>query len=386
MTAPLQRLQLLGLIEAACRAGAGLMRACALIGLSVRTVERWRMQPLQIELEAPSGSATAAPCAPSASATPPAAPVSADRRVAGLRRPFTPPNKLSLSEVARAMSVINSAPFSHLPPSQIVPRLADTGVYIASESTFYRLLRQHEQLRHRRVERPAQRRSKPRALVAKAIGQVFCWDITYLPSTLSGAFFYLYLFIDLFSRKIVGWQVFECESATLASALVSDICASEGIEPGRLTLHSDNGSPMKGETMLHTLQRLGISASRSRPSVSNDNPFSESCFRTLKYRPECPVKPFANVHAARLWAETLVRWYNVEHRHSNINFVTPQQRHTGADQHLLDQRDRLYRQARAKNPQRWSKNTRNWNYIDRVNLNPDSPPGKQKNTISKTII
>lgn len=380
MTAPLQRQQLLGLIETACRAGARLMRACALVGLSGRTVERWRMQSLQTEIKAPSGSPSGSPLAaagaPSATAAPPDGdmwpPVSADRRVAGLRRPVTPPNKLSQSEVARAMSVINSAPFSHLPPSQIVPRLADTGVYIASESTLYRLLRQHHQLRHRRAERPPHRRAKPRALVAHAPKEVFCWDITYLPSVVAGAFFYLYLFIDLFSRKIVGWQVFERESATLASALVTDICASEGIAPGRLTLHSDNGSPMKGETMLHTLQRLGVAPSRSRPSVSNDNPFSESVFRTLKYRPECPVVPFANVLAARLWAETLVRWYNFEHRHSNIAFVTPQQRHTGLDQHLLHQRDRVYRQARANNPQRWSKNTRNWSYIDRVNLNPNS--------------
>lgn len=389
MTASSQRQQLIALIEAACRAGARVRRACKLVGLSVRTLERWRApsqpRPQPHELCAP----LLAPSCPSERAqgdAPPPAPPSADRRVAGLRRPFTPANKLSPAEVAHAMALINSAPFSHLPPSQIVPRLADTGLYIASESSLYRLLRQHGQLRHRRAERPPQRRSKPRALVAHAVGEVFCWDITYLPSTVAGAFFYLYLFIDLFSRKIVGWQVFECESATLAAALVTDICASEGITPGRLTLHSDNGSPMKGETMLHTLQRLGVAPSRSRPSVSNDNPFSESCFRTLKYRPECPVKPFNDVLAARLWAGSVVHWYNTEHRHGNIQFVTPSQRHAGLDQDLLNQRECVYRQARDKNPKRWSKNTRNWNYSDTVKLNPDSSLKKTKNNTPKATI
>ena len=237
--------------------------------------------------------------------------------------------------VTGAMTLINSAPFGHLPPSQIVPRLADSGVYIASESTLYRLLRQRDPLAHRRTERARAPRHKPRARVAHGVHEVFCWDIPYLPSCVAGQLFYLYLFIDLFSRKIVGWQVFERESATLAGHLVVDICAREGILPGRLTLHSDKGSPMKGETMMNTLQRLGAAPSRGRPSVSNDNPFSEACFRTprpLKYRPECPVKPFNSINAARLWVDTLVRGYNLEHRHCNISFVTPAERHAGLDQ------------------------------------------------------
>ena len=390
MTATPQRLQLIALIEAACRAGARVRKACALVGLSVRTLERWRvpsppLQPLQsprpteLPLQ-PDTQPKVQPETPQEALPVSVLTPSADRRVAGLRRPFTPHNKLSPTEVARAMNLINSAPFSHLPPSQIVPRLADTGVYIASESTFYRLLRQHGQLGHRRAEQPPQRCRKPRALVAQATGEVFCWDITYLPTTVAGAFYYLYLFIDLFSRKIVGWQVFERESSALAASLVADICASEGILPGRLTLHSDNGSPMKGETMLATLQRLGIAPSRSRPSVSNDNPFSESCFRTIKYRPECPVKPFNDVREARLWAGAVVHWYNTEHRHGNIQFVTPEQRHAGLDQALLIERDQVYREARTKNPERWSTKTRNWDYINHVNLNPDKAPKETKNT------
>ena len=176
----------------------------------------------------------------------------------------------------------------------------------------------------------------------------------------------LYLFVDLFSRKIVGWQVFDCESAELASQLLQDICARQGIPPGRLVVHSDNGSPMKGETMLATMQRLGVAPSRSRPSVSNDNPYSESLFRTLKYRPELPVKPFENLLQARRWAIELVHWYNDEHRHSAIRFVTPSQRHAGQDKVLLKNRASVYELARQANPLRWSKQARDWRYIYRA--------------------
>jgi transposase InsO family protein len=169
--------------------------------------------------------------------------------------------------------------------------LADQGRYVASESTLYRLLHQAGQMTHRQLGRTPSKRSKPRALMAQQPDQIYCWDITYLPTQLRGTHYYLYLFVDLFSRKIVGWQVFDSESAQRASDLLQDICARQGIAPGQLVVHSDNGSPMKGETMLATMQRLGVAASRSRPSVSNDNPYSESLFRTLKYRPELPITP-----------------------------------------------------------------------------------------------
>ena len=194
-----------------------------------------------------------------------------------------------------------------------------------------------------------------------------------MPTEVRGIHFYLYLFVDLFSRKIVGWQVYDCESAERAGALLQDICQRQGIEPGRLTVHSDNGSPMKGETMLATMQRLGVAASRSRPSVSNDNPYSESLFRTLKYRPDLPVKPFADLLQARRWATELVHWYNNEHRHSAINFVTPDQRHELLDQSILQARDVVYEAARQAHPNRWSGQTRDWARQDAVHLNPDKP-------------
>ena len=343
-----QRQTLMGLIDQACTDGARRDVACRQVGLSWRSLQRWQRS------NAPAG----------------------DQRVSGKRRYVRPHNKLREEERQGVMDILNSEAFKHLPPSQIVPRLADRGVYMASESTMYRLLRQRGQLAHRRSERAVQKRSKPRALVATGPDQVFCWDITYLPTQVRGQHFYLYLFEDLFSRKIVGWQVFDRESAELASQLLRDICERQGIRPGQLTVHSDNGSPMKGETMLAAMQRLGVAHSRSRPAVSNDNPYVESAFRTLKYRPELPVSPFANLLAARRWVTDLAHWYNHEHHHSAIGFVTPAQRHAGLDRALLEQRARVYASARQHHPQRWSVTPRQWVHVDAVYLNPDIP-GKE---------
>jgi putative transposase len=348
MSSPQQRQTLLELIQQACAAGARLATACAQIGLSARTVQRW------LHPEGQDG----------------------DRRVAGRHERAEPANKLSEGEREAAMAVLNGEEFKNLPPSQIVPRLADQGRYVASESTLYRLLHQAGQMRHRRLERAPQKRSKPRALAATQPDQIYCWDITYLPTCVRGSYFYLYLFVDLFSRKIVGWQVYDCESAELASGLLQDICARHAVTPGQLVVHSDNGSPMKGETMMATMQRLGVAASRSRPSVSNDNPYSESLFRTLKYRPELPVKPFESLLQARRWVTDLVHWYNDEHLHSAIGFVTPSQRHAGHDLGLLADRAIVYELARQANPLRWSRQTRDWSYVDQVDLNPDTPKPK----------
>jgi hypothetical protein len=157
--------------------------------------------------------------------------------------------------------------------------------------------------------------------------------------------------------------------------------------PGQLILHSDNGGSMKGATMLATLQKLGVMASLSRPAVSNDNPYSESLFKTLKYRPAYPLKAFADIAAARTWATTLIEWYNHEHRHSAIRFVTPAQRHGGLDTAILERRSALYVTARAKNPRRWTRTTRNWRRIDVVYLNPEKiePEGESKHTTEITV-
>ena len=283
----------------------------------------------------------------------------------------TPSNRLSVLERQKVLTVANSVEFGSLPPSQIVPILADRGDYIASESTFYRILRAENQLKHRGAERPAQRRHKPRALCATAPNQLFCWDITYLPTPVKGLYFYLYLFMDIFSRKIIGWQIYESESAELAGDVMRDICAREGIKADQVVLHSDNGHPMKGATMLATLQALGVSPSFSRPAVSNDNPYSESLFKTLKYRPAYPRRAFESLLAARQWVGVFVQWYNEEHRHSAINFVTPAERHAGLDTALLEKRTIVYEAAKRRCPGRWSGTTRNWQPILMVHLNPD---------------
>jgi len=271
----------------------------------------------------------------------------------------------------RIIKVVNEPEHADLAPVQIVPKLADDGRYIGSESTLYRVLKEEKQLNHRQKAKPASPAKKPRALTATGPNQIYTWDITYLPTLIRGVFLYLYLVLDIYSRKIVGWQVHAEERSALAADLMTDICQRENVKRHQVTLHSDNGSPMKGATMLATLQQLGIMPSFSRPSVSNDNPYSESLFRTLKYRPNYPGQPFVDLQAARAWVQGFVDWYNDEHRHSAIKFVTPTQRHAGEDIQILANREQVYRKAKSANPLRWSGEIRNWNPVEGVYLNPD---------------
>jgi putative transposase len=324
------------LIEAAVMAGARRARACHLLGLSVRTVERWRAGP-------------------------------ADDMRQGPRQ--APSNKLSAAERAALLATVNAAVFRELTPHQIVPRLADQGRYLASESTMYRVLRAEQLLAHRgRAKAPGRRTT--RAHLATGPDQVWTWDITYLKTPVRGLFLYLYLMMDLWSRKVVGWAVHEVESADLAATLFTETCRAHGVDPAGLVLHADNGGPMKGATMVVTLERLGVLASFSRPGVSNDNPFSEALFRTLKYRPEYPAQPFGDLAAARRWVLTFVRWYNTAHLHSAIRFVTPEARHAGHAPALLAARHAVYTNARQRHPERWRGATRNWTPIADVTLNP----------------
>jgi transposase InsO family protein len=270
------------------------------------------------------------------------------------------------------IEIANSPEFRDLSPKQIVPRLADQGSYVASESSFYRILREAQQLEHRERSGVATKRARPSEHVASGPNQVMSWDITYLRAPVKGEFFYLYLIEDVWSRKIVGWQVHEEESMWLASRLIERTCDQLGIDPEGVVLHSDNGGPMKGSTMLATLERLGIVPSFSRPRVSDDNPYSESLFRTLKYRPSYPGGPFASIEAAREWVADFVAWYNLEHLHSGIGYVTPAQRHAGEDEKILEQRREVYERAQQRNPQRWSRAARCWDRPEIVRLNPQS--------------
>lgn len=335
---------MIALVDEAVGGGARREEACEMLELSARTVERWR---------ASKGGED------------------------GRRGPKTQPsNKLSEVERKRLLNVVNSPEHRDLSPKQIVPKLADEGIYIASESTTYRVLREEGLQNHREPSRPPVN-SRPEPLVADGPNQTWSWDITYLPSPVKGLFFYLYMVMDVWSRKIVGWEVHREESMELSARMISRICAECGVDESRLHLHADNGGPMKGSTMLATLQRLGIVASFSRPHVSDDNPFSEALFRTLKYRPEYPRKPFETLEAARAWVTGFVRWYNTEHLHSGIRFVTPGDRHAGLDTEILRRRKAVYEAAKRRNPDRWSGETRNWEPVKIVDLNPEKPSVKE---------
>jgi putative transposase len=230
------------------------------------------------------------------------------------------------------------------------------------------VLKKENMLQHRSAARPKIHR-KPDELCATKPNKLWSWDITYLPSNIRGQYFYLYLFLDIFSRKIVGFDVYESESAEHAAYVVSNAYVAEGLREGDIILHSDNGSPMKGSTMLATLQKLGIVPSFSRPSVSDDNPFSESLFKTMKYCPQYPTKAFPSVEEAQAWVLQFVHWYNHIHQHSGINFVRPNSKHEGIDKVILKNRMKVYEDARQRNPNRWSKQVRNWKCVDEVYLN-----------------
>lgn len=333
------------LIDEAVAAGARLEKACEVLGLSARTIERWRT-------EDGGGS---------------------DGRVGPKH---APPHELTEAERAEILEVANSPEFRDKSPKQIVPTLADRGEYIASESSFYRVLRQNDQLAHRgRARRPTA--SKPKELIACAPNQVWCWDITYLRAAVRGTFYFLYLVVDVFSRKIVGWSVELEESQDLAVDMIDAAIRRERVPENTLVLHADNGGPMKGSTMLATLQRLGIVPSFSRPRVSDDNAYAEALFRTLKYRPEYPRRPFATIESARAWVEDFVAWYNGEHLHSALRYVTPNDRHAGRDVAILAARRDVYAAAKKRTPRRWTGATRNWASVGPVSLNRHHPDGRK---------
>jgi len=279
------------------------------------------------------------------------------------------------------LQVANSPEFRDKSPKQIVPLLADQGDYLASESTFYRVLHQAKQMAPRGRAKPAERR-KPAEHVATGPNQVWSWDITYLRSKVRGRFFYLYLFVDVWSRKIVAQKVFEEESSDLAAALLNQALLKENITGVDLIVHSDNGSPMKGATLKATMERLGVIPSFSRPRVSDDNPYSEALFRTMKYRPEYPRKAFDSVEEAQDWVDAFDSWYNKEHLHSAIGFVTPLSRHEGQDIDILERRRHVYEAARQRNPERWNgRASRRWDSPQESWLNR----AKAKRVLLETI-
>lgn len=340
----------LKLINAACQAGARKQPACEILGLTLRTIQRWERTGIK------------------------------DRRKGSHCEPA---NKLSAGEREDIVRVLNSPEYCDLGPAQIVPRLADQGIYLASESTFYRILNDTKMNRHRESSRPVKHK-RPAAHVATGPNQVWSWDISYLPLQTRGLFLYLYMIMDIYSRKIIAWQIHERECAELGADLVTEACFLEGVQPQQVVLHSDNGAPMKGATMLAKMQDLGIVPSFSRPAVSDDNAYSEALFRTLKYRSQYPEHRFAGLDDARNWVERFVHWYNHEHLHSGIRFVAPADRHAGKDRLILAARHRVYQTARKRHPERWAGNTRNWEQIGEVALNKTNQCKKQEDEVGQT--
>jgi len=323
------------------QSGAKKKKACETLEISIRTLQRWGRKKE----------------------------ISMDQRSEIERKP--PKNKLSPLERAQIIDTCNQSDFSSLPPSQIVPRLADEGCYLASESSFYRILKEENQLNHRGRSQSSQKKKTPTTHIATGPNQVWSWDITYLPSNVRGQFHYLYLIEDIYSRKIVGWEVHAVENGELAAELIQRTVIAEHCFRSPLVLHSDNGSPMKSCTFQAKLTDLGITTSHSRPRVSNDNAYSESLFRTLKYCPNWPTDGFATLDVARDWVNDFASWYNTEHCHSSIKFVTPMQRHNGEDKRILEKRHQLYTDAKERKPERWSGETRNWTPVGNVTLNPE---------------
>jgi len=332
------------LIEMAREAGARLIPACQVLEISARTYQRWIT----------------------------AGSVLKDRRPEAIRP--TPANKLTPDERQRVLDMCHQKENASLPPSQIVPKLADQGHYIASESSFYRILHEVKEQNHRGRSQKPRKSTPPKGFCATGPNQIWTWDITWLPTCIRGMFFYLYMIVDVFSRKIVGWEVYNRECSSNAATFVHKAVLAEGCILKPLVLHSDNGSPQKGSTLNAKLELLGIMASFSRPRVSNDNPYSEALFRTCKYRPGYPRSGFETIEDSRRWVNQFVLWYNNIHLHSAIRFVTPNQRHRGEDLQILQHRQMVYEKAKNRNENRWSGATRNWDYIDHVWLNP--PKGK----------
>lgn len=331
---------ILEIVDEAVASGARLSRACQVIELPARTLQRWR-------IHGPQGGQD------------------------GRHGPTTPPaNKLSAQEYQQVLNTVNSDPYRNLPPKQIVPRLADQGKYIASESTIYRILEAEGLNAHRQRSKPATQH-RPAERIATGPCQLLCWDITYLPAAVKGNFYFLYLYLDIWSRKILAWGVHDEQCGEFASNLLMALCDDHDVTTDGVVLHSDNGKPMKGSSMLSTMQWLGIVPSFSRPHVSDDNPYVEALFRTLKYCPQYPHRPFQSLQEAVDWVELFVAWYNNQHLHSGIGFVTPQDRHTGRDIPILAQRREVYRKARARHPERWARLTRGWKRPVIVRLHPD---------------
>ena len=285
---------------------------CNHLGISVRTIQRWKKDGLKDKRKG------------------------AEKKVA---------NKLSQEEELRIYNLCCSDEYKELNPREIFNSLLDKGLYFASESTFYRILKKRQALKHRSETKKGTSKAKPAELRATSKNQVWMWDITWLKSAVTGLWYYAYVIEDLYDRSIVAWMIFENESDVHSRELFEYACRKENAHPD--FIHSDNGNPMKGVTLLAFYYQLGIVPSFSRPRVSDDNPFIESFFKTMKYKCGYP-KYFKDINHARIWFADFIHWYNFEHKHSGLQYITPMQKRQNKHLAIFENRNKVIRQAREK--------------------------------------
>ena len=311
--------------------------ACEVVGISLRTLQRWKRGELQ------------------------------DQRKGSTKRVV---RKISYAQKDAIVEQCTNVRFRDQNPYEIVALLLNEGRYLASVRTFYRILKERDLQHHRSNLKVSSRHAKPTEQRASASDQVYTWDITYCAQTVKGLFYYAYVIMDIFDKSIVGWAVHEEESGIYSRDLFERTLKGRKIKIR--ALHADNGGPMKGITLMALLQELKVEVSRSRPRVSNDNPFSESLFKTMKYRVNYPGR-FESLDHTRQWMASFVHWYNQEHLHSSIGYVTPEQMRTGQAEAIFRRRNATMREAHLAYPERWgSRLVKQWSVTREVVLNPDT--------------
>jgi putative transposase len=263
----------------------------------------------------------------------------------------TPQRALSQEEKTQVRQALNSERFQDSAPRQVYATLLDEGIYYCSWRTMYRILDEHQEVRERRNQLRHPKYVKPE-LLATNPNMLWSWDLTKLRGPVKWTYYYLYTILDVFSRYVVGWMIAERESATLAQQLIRTTCDKQGIQPGQLTVHADRGSSMRSKTVALLLADLGVTKTHSRPHISNDNPFSESQFKTMKYRPTYPER-FGSIQDARIWARSFFRWYNHDHHHTALGLMTPAVVHYGQAEAVIEQRQQVLQAAYEAHPERF---------------------------------
>ena len=296
----------------------GVQKACAALGVARASFYRWSEPPLE------DGSKT---------------------------EPVIPSWSLSSEERQRVLDLLHTDRFVDQSPREVYATILDEGTYLCSVRSMYRILEEQGEVRERRNQLCHPTYQKPE-LLARGPNQVWSWDITKLKGPVKWTYYYLYVLLDIFSRYAAGWMVAHREQASLAQKLIEQSCEKQSINPGQLMIHSDRGPSMSSKPVALLLADLGVTKTHSRPHVSNDNPYSESQFKTLKYRPDFPER-FGSMEDARGFCQTFFPWYNTEHHHSGISFLTPEQVHYGLAKQIVKEREAVLKMAYEIRPDRF---------------------------------